>query len=412
MKKIIKRISTFVIALAMVLTCAPAIQAKADETYYVIGGDEAFGSWNLDNAKEMTKSGDVYTYSFTVTKNKNYEFAILPARSWDVQIKDNGQNFKCYAPADGTATIKLDATTKTVTYTGLKKGPAPSDVYYIVGNLEAIGNWVSTKAPKMEKNGDVFSYTFDVTVKEAAATFQKKLAFCFIPTTVDPECWNGKIGNFEYEVTKDGTLTVKFDVSKEGDERVSYDFEAASSGNAGQGSGDAGQGSGDAGQGSGDAGQGSGNAGQGSGDAGQGSGDATNDKADKNTVKIYAKVSSEWETVNAYAWKDGEGFYKVAEWPGTAMTSLGDGWYVIEIPTDINSIIFNNGNGVQTDNITLTAGKTAAFTVAADGKFEETNVPLNYKGGDNNNMVVYIMMMLAGAGLAAVAIAKRRQATK
>ena len=129
-------------------------------------------------------------------------------------------------------------------------------------------------------------------------------------------------------------------------------------------------------------------------------------------MKIYAKVSSEWETVNAYAWKDGADFYEVAKWPGTAMTSLGDGWYVISVPKDIDRIIFNNGNGVQTDNITLTAGKAAAFSVAADGKFEETNVPLNYKGGDNNNMVVYIMMMLAGAGLAAVAIAKRRQATK
>lgn len=427
MKRILKKVMPALLTLAMVFTmvAVPSVKAKAADGDYYILGNVPSATWDTGSGAKMKDEGNgKYTYTFSASVDQTFMFKVANASvfdgtNWDSVISDgnvNGGNFNIKATAE---TVKITYDKTIGDRQGVSFEGAVSTNTFTTGKFNVAGDegltgtgWIKTANLMTESNG-VYSITF---TNIAAGSYKYKIL-----EDQENQGWDSAYVCGERNVNGNGVLTVPADkdggnvtISINGTTKiVTVTVTAAQgSGDAGQGSGNAGQGSGDAGQGSGDAGQGSGNAGQGSGDAGQGSGDATNDKAEKNTVKIYAKVSSEWKTVNAYAWKDGEGFYKVAEWPGTAMTSLGDGWYVIEIPTDINSIIFNNGNGVQTDNITLTAGKAAAFTVAADGKFEETNVPLNYKGGDNNNMVVYIMMMLAGAGLAAVAIAKRRQATK
>ncbi|MBQ4521770.1 MAG: starch-binding protein [Lachnospiraceae bacterium] len=69
---------------------------------------------------------------------------------------------------------------------------------------------------------------------------------------------------------------------------------------------------------------------------------------DKN---IYYKNTNNWNSVYAYYWSDSN--TKMTTWPGVQMTSVGNGTYKIEVPSDAKYIIFNNGNGSQTVDITL-----------------------------------------------------------
>ena len=412
MKRILKKVMPALLTLAMVFTmvAVPSVKAKAaDGDYYILGNVSPSATWDKNSGAKMKDEGNgKYTYTFSASVDQTFMFKVAKASvfdgtNWPSVIGDYEDNFNIKATST-TVKITYDATIgdrQAVSVEGAVSTNTFSTGKFNVAGDEGLtgASWSQTANLMTEKDG-VHSITFSNIAK---GSYEYKIL-----ENQESNAWKSAYVCGERNEHGNGVITVPDDkdggnvtISINGTTKIVTVTITAAQGSGNEG----GQGSGNEG------GQGSGNEGQGSGNAGQGSGD-TNKEVNKDTVKIYAKVSSEWETVNAYAWKDGEGFYKVAEWPGTAMTSLGDGWYVIEIPTDINSIIFNNGNGVQTDNITLTAGKTAAFTVAADGKFEETNVPLNYKGGDNNNMVVYIMMMLAGAGLAAVAIAKRRQATK
>lgn len=66
---------------------------------------------------------------------------------------------------------------------------------------------------------------------------------------------------------------------------------------------------------------------------------------------IYFKNTSNWSKVYAYYWSDSN--TKMTTWPGEAMTSVGNGVYSIEIPEDAQYIIFTNGNGTQTGDLTL-----------------------------------------------------------
>ena len=430
MKRILKKVMPALLTLAMVFTmvAVPSVKAKAADGDYYILGDVPSATWNTESGAKMKDEGNgKYTYTFSASVDQTFMFKVANASvfdgtNWDSVISDgnvSGGNFNIKATAE---TVKITYDKTIGDRQGVSFEGAVSTNTFTTGKFNVAGdegltgaNWNQTANLMTEKDG-VHSITFS---NIAAGDYQYKIL-----EDQENQDWNSAYVCGERNVYGNGVLSVPADkdggnvtISINGTTKIVTVTVTAAQGSGnegGQGSGnEGGQGSGnEGGQGSGnEGGQGSGNEGQGSGNEGQGSGDVNNE-TETDTVKIYAKVSSEWETVNAYAWKDGADFYEVAKWPGTAMTSLGDGWYVISVPKDIDRIIFNNGNGVQTENITLTAGKAAAFTVAADGKFEETNVPLNYKGGDNNNMVVYIMMMLAGAGLAAVAIAKRRQATK
>ena len=66
---------------------------------------------------------------------------------------------------------------------------------------------------------------------------------------------------------------------------------------------------------------------------------------------IYFKNTSNWSTVKAYYWSDSN--TKMTTWPGMAMTNMGNGVYRIELPADAQYIIFTNGSGSQTGDITL-----------------------------------------------------------
>ena len=70
------------------------------------------------------------------------------------------------------------------------------------------------------------------------------------------------------------------------------------------------------------------------------------------TKTIYFDNSGKnWSTVNVYAW-NGNGPC-TGEWPGSAMTLVSGNTYSYEVPTDAVNIIFNNGSGAQTSDLTI-----------------------------------------------------------
>ena len=66
---------------------------------------------------------------------------------------------------------------------------------------------------------------------------------------------------------------------------------------------------------------------------------------------VYYKNTNNWSTVKAYYWSDSN--TSMTSWPGVAMESIGDSIYRIELPSNAQYIIFNDGNGNQTNDIVL-----------------------------------------------------------
>ncbi len=78
----------------------------------------------------------------------------------------------------------------------------------------------------------------------------------------------------------------------------------------------------------------------------------------KTTRTVYFKNTSNWNTVNAYAWQSNNTTNTNKSWPGVEMTAVDghDGWYMLEISVDYDMIIFNNGSGTQTPDISYKLG--------------------------------------------------------
>lgn len=91
-----------------------------------------------------------------------------------------------------------------------------------------------------------------------------------------------------------------------------------------------------------------------------------------NATVVYYKNTNNWQTPKAYMWV---GENKASEWPGTEMTSLGDGWYCVDAGNYTN-IIFNNNGLSQTGNLEITQNVSA--TAYVDGKWEPVTYKLNH----------------------------------
>ncbi len=105
---------------------------------------------------------------------------------------------------------------------------------------------------------------------------------------------------------------------------------------------------------------------------------------------VYYKNTNNWSTVYAYYWSDSD--TKMTTWPGVQMTSEGDNVYSIDIPSDADYIIFNNGNGTQTDDLTLQGfdkiyenGSWSTYTVEDPDPVDPDPVTGNYIYYQNTN---------------------------
>lgn len=94
-----------------------------------------------------------------------------------------------------------------------------------------------------------------------------------------------------------------------------------------------------------------------------------------NATVVYYKNTNSWETPTAHIWNGGEG----TNWPGKAMTNLGDGWYSIDAGSNKN-IQFNNGkkgsDNEKTEDLQITQNVSAAAYV--DGKWETVTYKLKH----------------------------------
>ena len=105
------------------------------------------------------------------------------------------------------------------------------------------------------------------------------------------------------------------------------------------------------------------------------------------TKTIYLENNTGWATPYAYFWIDGT---NLSSWPGVLMTQVSGNRYSVEVPVVTTKIIFNNGSGSQTADLTLTSGNDL-YNLGTDvwsstGTQEETPVTTTRTVYyDNNN---------------------------
>lgn len=91
-----------------------------------------------------------------------------------------------------------------------------------------------------------------------------------------------------------------------------------------------------------------------------------------NATVVYYKNTNNWQTPKAHMWNGGE----ATNFPGKAMTNLGDGWYSIDAGNNKN-ILFNNGSDNEKTG-DLEIPKDVSATAYVDGKWETVTYKLNH----------------------------------
>lgn len=96
-----------------------------------------------------------------------------------------------------------------------------------------------------------------------------------------------------------------------------------------------------------------------------------------NATVVYYKNTKNWQTPTAHMWQSES---RATTWPGTEMTSLGDGWYCVDAG-NYKSIIFNNNGSSQTENLQIPQNVSAAAYV--DGKWETVTYKILHPWGES-----------------------------
>lgn len=101
-----------------------------------------------------------------------------------------------------------------------------------------------------------------------------------------------------------------------------------------------------------------------------------------NATVVYFKNTNNWQTPTAHMWNGGEG----TNFPGKAMTNLGDGWYSIDAGSNKN-ILFNNGSDKEkTGDLQIPPNESAAAYV--DGKWETVTYKILHPWGESGELTV------------------------
>lgn len=94
-----------------------------------------------------------------------------------------------------------------------------------------------------------------------------------------------------------------------------------------------------------------------------------------NATVVYYKNTNNWQTPTAHMWNGGE----ATNWPGKAMTNLGDGWFCIDAGSNKN-IQFNSGSSAnQTGDLQIPENVSA--TAYVDGNWETVTYKLRHPWG-------------------------------
>ncbi len=117
------------------------------------------------------------------------------------------------------------------------------------------------------------------------------------------------------------------------------------------------------------------------------------------TMTVYYYNTNAWGSVYAYAWK-GANTPKLGAWPGAQMTAVEghDGWFKVDVPTDAESICFNNNDGAQTSDYELDPNAlfckddywTADYPAPWDGKIYVDFTGINWFNDGNADAYLYV----------------------
>lgn len=380
----------FAIVLCLVLCMGiVAMTAAADGTYIIAGSKGLCGSeWNPgDSNNAMTKNGDVYTKTYANVKPGTYEFKVTDG-SWNNAWPGNNYAFTVETACD--VTITFNPATKDVKATGKGlagsvKAPAINVMCIKGAGVDGL-NWdIANTDLAMTKIAEgVYEYTFS---NVANASFEIKFAAngnwdhynfggAFTESGAETDAvWNGN--NIAFSVTEASNVTLKLDLSG-----LDYDTKNGAKFTI---------------------------------TIAAVSGEVTPPveeepevPAEPETVTVKAKAPEGWTKVMLYAWNSTG---NVAAWPGSEMTLGEDGWYVAEVPAWVDHVIINNGEGAQTIDLAVEAGKNVLVVVGeqgADGKFDGTVSYEAAKTGDASPIfAVVAVMLVAGAALVTTASKKK-----
>lgn len=180
--------------------------------YYLIGGGEAFGNWNLSGALLMENATITLTLPAGV-----YEFKVLPTNtSWDGELNASKLNAECCsANVRGTNNIHVSMTAGDLTVsvvegricvTGTFLASDFASVYTVVGDPNLVGsNWDLNDANNaMTLTGDVYTLTLSNKTL-AAGDYEWKI--------VGDHSWNVQFpasGNYYLNIAEAGTYNVVF----------------------------------------------------------------------------------------------------------------------------------------------------------------------------------------------------------
>lgn len=88
-------------------------------------------------------------------------------------------------------------------------------------------------------------------------------------------------------------------------------------------------------------------------------------------INVFVTVPEDWETPCLWAWSAPDGTNVFTSWPGEALAEGGEGWFTLQVPGWINSIIVNaNDGGVQTTDISVETGKDVWIVISGPEEYE------------------------------------------
>ena len=98
---------------------------------------------------------------------------------------------------------------------------------------------------------------------------------------------------------------------------------------------------------------------------------------DVENITVHVQAPADWTEPCLWAWSAPDGTNAFSAWPGEPLTQGEDGWYTMEVPGWINSVIVNgNGGEVQTSDISVEPGRDIWLVVEGP-----ENVTLSYEEG-------------------------------
>ncbi len=98
---------------------------------------------------------------------------------------------------------------------------------------------------------------------------------------------------------------------------------------------------------------------------------------DVENITVYVQAPADWTEPHLWAWSAPDGTNAFSAWPGEPLTAGEDGWYTLEVPGWINSLIVNGNEGtVQTADISVEPGQDVWLTVEGP-----ESVTVSYEGG-------------------------------